>query len=151
MQSDAVHVHHWMTNAQFLNGVALGQITPGPVVQTIAVVGYAAGGVWGALLGALIAFAPSFLFVLGGARHLDRMRADPRARAFLGGSAPAAIGAIAGSAVPLALALSCKWQYAILAAAAVAILIAKRSPVLTILAGAIIGTIAVTAGAPLPQ
>ena len=44
MQGDAVHVHHWMTNAQFLNAVALGQITPGPVVATVAAVGYAAHG-----------------------------------------------------------------------------------------------------------
>ena len=44
MQADAVHHYHWMTNAQFLNAVALGQITPGPVVQTVAVVGYAAAG-----------------------------------------------------------------------------------------------------------
>jgi chromate transporter len=44
MQSDAVSHYHWMTGAQFLNAVALGQITPGPVVQTVAVVGYAAAG-----------------------------------------------------------------------------------------------------------
>jgi chromate transporter len=45
MQHDAVTTYHWMTGAQFLNAVALGQVTPGPVVQTVAVVGYAAGGV----------------------------------------------------------------------------------------------------------
>ena len=45
MQGDAVHTYHWMTNAQFLNAVALGQITPGPVVATVAAVGYAAHGI----------------------------------------------------------------------------------------------------------
>ena len=50
MRADAVDQHHWMTDAQFLNAVALGQITPGPVVQTIAVVGYAAAGIGGGLL-----------------------------------------------------------------------------------------------------
>ncbi len=93
MQSDAVHHYHWMTDGQFLNAVALGQITPGPVVQTVAVVGYAAAGVGGGLLAALIAFSPSFAFVLGGARHFDAIRRNPRARAFLGGAGPAAIGA----------------------------------------------------------
>ena len=44
MQADAVHRYHWMTGTQFLNAVALGQITPGPVVQTVSVVGYAAAG-----------------------------------------------------------------------------------------------------------
>ncbi|MBV8480397.1 MAG: chromate transporter, partial [Actinobacteria bacterium] len=69
MQGDAVSHYHWMTGAQFLNAVALGQITPGPVVQTVAVVGYAAHGISGALLAALIAFTPSFVFVLAGGRH----------------------------------------------------------------------------------
>ena len=52
MQHDAVVTYHWMTGTQFLNAVALGQITPGPVVQTVAVVGYAAGGLGGGLLAA---------------------------------------------------------------------------------------------------
>ena len=47
MQQDAVHVYHWMSDAQFLNAVALGQVTPGPVVATVAAVGYAAHGVGG--------------------------------------------------------------------------------------------------------
>ena len=53
MQADAVSHYHWMTNGQFLNAVALGQITPGPVVQTVAVVGYAAAGVGGGAAGRL--------------------------------------------------------------------------------------------------
>ena len=51
MQRDAVHTYHWMSSAQFLTAVALGQVTPGPVVQTVAVVGYAAAGVAGWLIG----------------------------------------------------------------------------------------------------
>lgn len=47
MQNDAVNVYGWMTGAQFLNAVAPGQITPGPVVQAVAVVGYAAAGLAG--------------------------------------------------------------------------------------------------------
>ena len=58
MQHDAVTTYHWMTGAQFLSAVALGQITPGPVVQTVAVVGYAAAGLGGGLIAALVAFAP---------------------------------------------------------------------------------------------
>ena len=80
MQHDAVVTYHWMTGAQFLNAVALGQITPGPVVQTVAVVGYAAGGLGGGLLAALVAFAPSFCFILAGASHFDRFRAERASR-----------------------------------------------------------------------
>ena len=105
-----------MTDAQFLNAVALGQVTPGPVVHTVAVVGYAAAGSAAALLAAAVAFAPSFAFILIGAERFDRLRANRRVRAFLDGAGPAAIGAIAGAAIPLALALTEPWQVAVLAA-----------------------------------
>ena len=59
MQDDAVNVYHWMTNAQFLNAVALGQVTPGPVVATVAAVGYAAHGIGGGLLRALLLLRPA--------------------------------------------------------------------------------------------
>jgi len=58
MQSDAVDTYHWMTHAQFLDAVALGQLTPGPVTLTVASVGYAAAGIAGGLLASLVAFAP---------------------------------------------------------------------------------------------
>src|SRR5271155_124124 len=77
MQAEAVNHYHWMSSGQFLNAVALGQLTPGPVVQTVAVVGYAAAGVGGGLLATAIAFAPSFAFVLLGAAHFDLLRANP--------------------------------------------------------------------------
>src|SRR5207248_10468389 len=93
MQFDAVTRYHWMTGGQFLNAVALGQITPGPVVQTVAVVGYAAAGLIGGILASLVAFSPSFAFILLGARRFNQIRGDHRARAFLGGAGPAAIGA----------------------------------------------------------
>jgi chromate transporter len=150
MQSDAVDRHHWMTDGQFLDAVALGQITPGPVTHTIAVVGYAAAGVGGALLGAAIAFAPSFAFILLGAARFDRLRRDRRARAFLDGAGPAAIGAILGSAVPLAEALSEAWQYAVLGVAAVALVVLRRGVVITLLAAAAAGVVIALAGGPVP-
>lgn len=150
MQADAVDRYHWMTNGEFLNAVALGQATPGPVVQTIAVVGYAAHGLGGALLAAAVAFAPSFWFIAIGAERFDRLRTDPNPRAFLDGAGPAAIGAILGSAIPLALALSENWQYVGLAAGAVLLLVFKRGVVLTLLLAAGGGAVAALAGAPLP-
>jgi chromate transporter len=150
MQADAVDRYHWMTDGQFLNAVALGQVTPGPVVHTVAAVGYAAAGVGGALLAAAVAFAPSFSFILIGAERFDRLRADVRARAFLDGAGPAAIGAILGSAIPLALALEEGWQLAVLGLAAVALLLARRGVVTTLLAAALIGVAVALAGGPLP-
>jgi chromate transporter len=150
MQGDAVHTYHWMSNPEFLNAVALGQVTPGPVVATVAAVGYAAHGVAGGLFAALIAFAPSFAFVLAGGRRFTQLRNNQRARAFLNGAGPAAIGAIIGAAILLAGALSEAWQFAILAAAAVSLLIVKRGVVATLLAAAALGVIAALAGAALP-
>ena len=101
-------------------------------MQTVAVVGYAAAGVGGGLLAAAVAFSPSFAFVLLGGGRFDRLRADERARAFLDGAGPAAIGAILGSAIPLARALSEPWQYAVLFGAAVLLLALRRSVVQTL-------------------
>jgi len=151
MRADAVHVYHWMTSAQFLDAVALGQVTPGPVTHTVAVVGYAAHGIGGGLLAALVAFAPSFAFVLLGARRFDSLRQDRRARAFLDGAGPAAIGAIIGSAVPLALALTETWQVPVLAAAALALLGLRRSVPLTILTAGLLGVVFALTGAPIPR
>ncbi|HYB31604.1 MAG TPA: chromate efflux transporter [Solirubrobacteraceae bacterium] len=151
MQGDAVHTYHWMTNAQFLNAVALGQVTPGPVVATVAAVGYAADGVAGGLLAALVAFTPSFSFILLGGGRFEQLRTDQRARGFLDGAGPAAIGAILGAAILLAGALREGWQFAILAAAAIALLILKRGIVQTLLAAGALGVIAALAGAPLPH
>jgi chromate transporter len=151
MQGDAVHTYHWMTNAEFLNAVALGQITPGPVVATVAAVGYAAHGVAGGLLAALVAFTPSFTFILLGGRRFEQLRNNQRARAFLDGAGPAAIGAILGAAILLAAALQEAWQYAILAAAAIALLILRRGIVETLLGAGAVGVIAALAGAPLPH
>ncbi len=150
MQSDAVHTYHWMTNAQFLNAVALGQITPGPVVATVAAVGYAAHGLAGGLLAAIVAFSPSFAFILLGGSRFERLRGDERARAFLDGAGPAAIGAILGAAIVLAFALQEAWQLAILAGAAVALLVLKRGVVETLLAAGVVGVIVALAGAAVP-
>ena len=151
MQADAVSHYHWMTSGQFLNAVALGQITPGPLAQTVAVVGYAAAGVGGAILAALVAFSPSFAFILLGGRRFDLIRRDERASAFLGGAAPAAIGAILGAAIPLARALQQDWQYGILGAALISLLLLRRGVVLTLLLAGAAGTIVALTGGPLPR
>ncbi len=148
MQADAVNTYHWMTHAQFLNAVALGQVTPGPVTQTVAAVGYSAGGIWDGLLAALVAFAPSFSFILIGAARFERLLANERALGFLAGAAPAAAGAIVGSAIPLAGAIGETWQYFVLGTAAVALLVLRRGVVTTLLLAGVAGVAAVLLGAP---
>ncbi len=146
MQHDAVTTYHWMTGAQFLNAVALGQVTPGPVVQTVAVVGYAAGGVGGGLLAALIAFAPSFAFVLVGGRHFDQIRSNSAVESFLTGAGPAVIGAIAGSAIPLGLSFGHLWQIPVLAGALLWLFVVRRGVVSSLLIAGAVGTVIALAG-----
>ena len=134
MQADAVDRYHWMTRGQFLTAVALGQITPGPVIQTVAVVGYAAAGLGAPFVAAVVAFAPSFLFVLIGARHFDQLRRSVAIQSFLTGAGPAAVGAIAGAAIPLAAGIGHAWQIAVLAAAAVWMIGLRRSVIIGLLA-----------------
>src|SRR3954449_6194366 len=150
MRADAVDVHGWMTDAQFLNAVALGQVTPGPVVHTVAVVGYAAAGLAGGLLAAVVAFAPSFSFILLGAQRFDVLRADVRARSFLDGAGPAAIGAIVGVAVPLTAALQEPWQFAVLAGALLALFVLRRGVAPTLVGAGLAGAGLAILGAPLP-
>jgi chromate transporter len=150
MQGDAVHVYHWMSNAEFLNAVALGQVTPGPVVATVAAVGYAAHGIAGGALAALVAFLPSFAFVLLAGGRFEHLRENSRARAFLDGAGPAAIGAILGAAITLAAALSEAWQVPLLVSAVLILLVAPRRIVATLIGAGAVGVVAALAGAPLP-
>src|SRR5450755_3361916 len=150
MQADAVG-RHWMTAGQFLNVVALGQITPGPVVQTVAAVGYAAAGLPGGLLAALVAFTPSFAFVLLGGRYFSRLRGNRAAQSFLDGAGPAAIGAIFGAAVQLTRALHLGWQFGVLGGAIVLLFALRRGVVLTLLTATATGVIIVLAGGPVPR
>lgn len=147
MQHDAVTTYHWMTGGQFL-AVALGQVTPGPVVQTVAVVGYAAGGVGGGLLAALVAFTPSFLFVLVGAPRFHQIRANASVQAFFSGAGPAAIGAIAGSAVSLGLTFQHLWQIPVLGGALLWLFVARRGVVSALLITGVIGAALSLAGVP---
>jgi chromate transporter len=128
--------------------VALGQVTPGPVVLTVAVVGYAARGVAGGLLAALIAFAPSFAFVLFGGPRFDQIRANTAVESFLTGAGPAVIGAIAGSAIPLGRSFQHLWQIPVLAGALLWLFVLRRSVVSGLLIGGAVGVVVALAGVP---
>jgi chromate transporter len=149
MQEDAVERHDWMSHSEFLNAVAFGQLTPGPVTHTVSLVGWAAAGLLGALVASAIAFAPSFLAILLGGEHFGRLRENQAARAFLDGAGPAAVGAILGAAVPLAMGLEEWWQLAVLAGAALLLLLG-RAPLWALGGGALAGLVVALAGGPLP-
>ena len=94
--------HGWLTEQQFLDSVAVGLITPGPVVITGAFIGFLVAGLPGALIGALGVFLPAYLFVVVPGRWILRHVNDIPVRAFIAGVSAAAAGAIVAASVILA-------------------------------------------------
>src|SRR5205807_836036 len=91
----------WLNERQFLVAVAMGMLSPGPVVITATFVGYLVAGFWGSLISTAGIFLPSFLMVLVVAPMLIRLRGNPNVRGFVKGAYAAAIGTILGAAVLL--------------------------------------------------
>lgn len=97
-----VREHGWLTDQQFLDAVAVAMITPGPVVITVAFIGYLVQGFSGAVLASLGVFLPCYLFVILPAPFYARFAGNPRLKAFVNGVTAAATGAIAGAVYVLA-------------------------------------------------
>ena len=94
--------YKWLTEQQFLDAVAVAMITPGPVVITVAFIGYLVGGLPGACVAALATFIPCYLFTVIPAPYFKKYGKHPAIKAFVDGVTAAAIGAIAGAVIVLA-------------------------------------------------
>lgn len=101
IEREVVQSLAWLSPREFLDGLALGQITPGPIIITASFIGYKVAGLSGALVATAAIFLPSFAFIFAAAPHLARLRQAPWAQGFLKGVNPAAVGAILGAAVLL--------------------------------------------------
>jgi chromate transporter len=95
VQEQVVSQFHWLSPQEFLDGLALGQLTPGPIIMLAAFVGYRVAGVWGSLVSGVAIFLPSFLLVLAVLPAFDRVKRVTWMRAALRGIGPAVIGMIA--------------------------------------------------------
>lgn len=102
VQQEVVEQLRWMKADVFLDGISLSQITPGPIVNLSAFVGYQVAGISGAALAAFSVFLPAFLFIMGAIAVMDRVRQSMKVQAFLKGVNAAVVGAILGATVPLA-------------------------------------------------
>ncbi|MEM1238944.1 MAG: chromate efflux transporter [Cyanobacteria bacterium P01_H01_bin.26] len=138
----------WLSTSDFINGVAIGQLSPGPVVLTAAFVGYKMAGFFGAFVSAVGIFTPSFLFIMLAAPLLVRLRRNAWVQAFLRGIKPAVVGAIMAAAVPLGQTAFGRetWSLSVLSvvvaiAALVAIVRFKVTAWKLILVGGIIGLV----------
>jgi chromate transporter len=102
IQDQVVEQFHWLSPREFIDGLALGQFTPGPVLMVAAYVGYKVAGLPGATVAAAAAFLPSFILMLIVLPMLDRVRALTWTKAVLDGMGPAVIGVLAVSLLRLA-------------------------------------------------
>ena len=132
-----VQQHHWLTDRQFLDAVAVAMITPGPVVITAGFIGYLVAGPWGAMAAAAGVFVPVYLVVLFVSPYFKKIARNPQARAALEGVTAAATGAIAGAVYVLGRRAVHDWATALIAV--VALLITFRwkvpEPILIVAAG----------------
>ena len=84
--NEVVTVRHWLDGPTLLDGIVLGQVTPGPIVITATFAGYLLHGILGAVVATVAVFLPSFLIVVAAAPHFDRLRASPVFARFIGGA-----------------------------------------------------------------
>lgn len=112
LEFEVVEKLHWLTRNEFINGVAIGQISPGPVVLTAAFIGYKVAGFLGALVSTVAIFTPSFIFIMAAAPFLLKVRQNPTIQNFLKGVMPGVLAAIAAAVIPIA--KEALWQEKIL-------------------------------------
>jgi chromate transporter len=142
MQQQVVEQFHWLTPREFIDGLALGQFTPGPILMVAAYVGYKLVGVPGAIVAASAAFLPSFVLMLAVLPVLDRVRKLAWTRAALKGMGAAVIGVLAVSLVRLApYALPDVFAVVILVATVTVLLLSRVSAIQLMLAGSVLGVL----------
>ena len=143
LEQGLVREYGWLDQRQFLIAVAIGMISPGPVVITATFVGYLVAGFWGSLISTVGVFLPSFVLVLIAAPILARHRANANVQGFVKGAYAAAIGTILGACVLLGRIAIGDWLTALVGIASLAVLFRwKVSNPMLIAAAAAVGLIA---------
>ncbi|MHB8585688.1 MAG: chromate efflux transporter [Thermoplasmatota archaeon] len=139
LHQGVVEQYHWLTEAQFLDAVAVAMITPGPVVITVGFIGYLVAGVPGAVVASIAIFLPVFLLTVLPLPWFSRHRSNAQLKAFVSGATAAAVGALGGAVFVLGTrTINDAFTVAILGASLGALVWWRRipEPVLVVLAGA---------------
>jgi chromate transporter len=135
MYHEVVDVRSWMDGKTFLNGIALGQVTPGPIVITATFVGYWLHGVAGAVIATASVFLPSFLMVVGVVRYFDRLRASDHFNRCMSGILASFVGLLLAVTIQFALGVPWDVPRIALAGAALLALVLGADVVWVVLAG----------------
>jgi chromate transporter len=143
LEQGLVQEYGWLDPRQFLVAVAIGMLSPGPVVITATFVGYLVAGFWGSLVSTIGIFFPSFILVLVVAPILARHRGNPNVQGFVKGAYGAAIGTILGACILLGRIAIGDWLTALIGVVSLAVLFRwKVNTPLLMVATAVIGLIA---------
>jgi chromate transporter len=130
-----VVVHSWLDSTTFLNGLALGQVTPGPIVITATFVGFLAYGFWGGVVATIAIFIPSFLFVVGTVPYYDHLRSSQLYQKLFQGILFSFVGLLLSVTIKLALAVPWTWFTGILASGAFLVLLLGVEILWVVIAG----------------
>ncbi|MCX7165387.1 MAG: chromate efflux transporter [Rhodocyclales bacterium] len=142
VQEQVVNQLHWLTPREFVDGLALGQFTPGPILMVAAYVGFKLAGVAGALVGAVAIFLPSFILMLSLLPVFDRVRKIGWMRAAIRGVSPAVIGVLSVSLIQMAPhAVPDMFAASVFVMTALMLLIWRVGAIKLMLGGALLGTL----------
>jgi chromate transporter len=141
MFHEIVEVRNWMDSQTFMNGIALGQVTPGPIVITATFIGYLLGGLFGGIIATLGIFLPSFMLVVGVSPYFDRLRTSPYFNKIIGGVLCSFVGLLL--TVTFRFALNVHWDisHIVLACGALIALLLKVDILWVVVIGTIISMI----------
>ena len=138
MFNEVVVVHAWLSSATFINGLALGQVTPGPIVITATFVGFLTYGFWGGVVATIAIFTPSFLVVVGTVPYYDWLRSSQVYQKMFQGILFSFVGLLLSVTIKLALAVPWSWFPGVLAAGAFISLLLGAEILWVVVAGIVI-------------
>jgi chromate transporter len=138
MFHEVVDVRHWMDGSTLMNGIALGQITPGPIVITATFIGYLLHGPLGGLVATISVFTPSFMLVTGAAPYFDRLRTSPSFNKVISAILCSFVGLLFAVTVRFAWGVHWDVRHVLLASAAFIALLFKIDILWVVAAGVVI-------------
>ncbi len=145
LHAGLVDEHRWLTEQQFVDAVAMGLVSPGPVVIMATFAGYLAFGLAGAVIATVCVFLPALLLVILPGKFIRRHENHPRLQGFIKGATASAAGAIAGAAIVIAGDVIDRWSSVLIGVVALALLLQKRVKVsepVVVAAAAFVGLLA---------
>jgi chromate transporter len=110
IQETVVQNLHWLNVREFVDGIAIGQITPGPILISATFIGYKVAGIWGAFIATIAIFLPSGMLMIAGAHFLEKIKKSNFVKSIFMGLRPAVIGMIFAASFTIAQSIKLNWQ-----------------------------------------